>query len=202
MITNSKRKLKPNHVNQNKPKHVFASCFYVLFVFLGWLDCWLVIGCLPKAWGLWDVMLFDLDLLKPNHGNVMACSMMCVDYWLLLLSNLLVWSWGVLNDLFLMMSCCDMFDLAILESLISIILGYFSVAHWEPMDILIYHLMPFNCLLRTIVIIMIIFWCFPVSRGELMWILWIIFWFFPVACIGMRCFYMILWFVISWAWPN
>ena len=63
----------------------------------------------------------------------------------------LVWSWGVLNDLFLMMSCCDMFDLVILESLISIILRYFLVACWEPMDIVIYHLMPFSCSWRTYV---------------------------------------------------
>ena len=24
------------------------------------------------------LMLFDLDLLKPNHGNVMVCSMRCL----------------------------------------------------------------------------------------------------------------------------
>ena len=113
----------------------------------------------------------------------MTCSMMCVDYWLILLSSLLVWSWGVcyeipnltifdssisyigfffqslwenwsvLNDFFLMMSCCDMFDLIILESLINIILGYFLVACWELMDIVIYHLMLFSCLWITDVII-------------------------------------------------
>ena len=58
--------------------------------------------------------------------------------------------WGVLNDFFLMMSCCDMFDLTILESSISIILGYFSVAHWEPMDIVIYFGLLFGCSLRTV----------------------------------------------------
>ena len=120
-------------------------------------------------------------------------------YCSLMLFSLLVWSWGVfiwdiwLNhfwvlDLvylgcfpvasiglkcllcFFMMSCCDMFDFIIL-SCWSVLLGYFLVAHWEPMDSVIY------------------LWCFLVSRRGLMWLLWIIFWCFPVTCIGMRWFY-------------
>ena len=107
------------------------------------------------------LMLFDLNLLKPNHGNVMACSMMCVVYWLLLLSSLPVWSWDiciwdtllnhfwVINQLYLdyfsvammglkclllilMMSCCDMFDLTIL--------GVFDQCYFWIL---------FGCLLRT-----------------------------------------------------
>ena len=57
--------------------------------------------------------------------------------------------WGVLNDFFLMMSCCDMFDLTILESLINIILRYYLVACWEPMDIVIYFRIIFGSSLRT-----------------------------------------------------
>ncbi len=102
--------------------------------------------------------------------------------------------WSV--AMFLVMSCWDMFDLTTLESSISIILGYFSVAHWELMDIVIYNLMPFNCSLRNFVIIMIIFWCFPVACGELMWIFWIIFWFLLVACRGLRWFLYDYGFVI------
>ena len=79
--------------------------------------------------------------------------------------------WGILNDLFLMISCCDMFDLTILESSISIILGYFLVFRWEPMDIVIY-----LC-------------CFPVAHRELMWLLWLSLWCFPITCIGLRWFY-------------
>ena len=39
--------------------------------------------------------------------------------------------------LFLMISCCDMIDLTIEDSLINFILGYFIVAHLESMDIVI-----------------------------------------------------------------
>ena len=122
-------------------------------------------------------------------------------------------------SLILMMSCCDMFDLTILESLISIILGYFRVSHWESMGIVIYFgilygcslrtggnsnlfrlfvenhwilwfiIDAFSCLMRTVEIIMIIIWFFPVACGELMWIMWIIFWFFSITCIWLRWFF-------------
>ena len=61
--------------------------------------------------------------------------------------------------MFLMMSCCDMFDLTILSHW-SILLGYFLVAHWESMDIVIYR------------------WCFPIARRELMWLLLLSLWWF------------------------
>ena len=87
---------------QKKTKICICILFlYVICVlgFWGWLDCWPVIARLPDAQGLWDAMscwcYLILIFLKPNHGNAMACSMMCVVYWLLLLSSLPMWSWGV-----------------------------------------------------------------------------------------------------------
>ena len=67
---------------QNKPKHVLASWFYMLFVFgvWGWLDCWTVIGCLPEARGFCEcgIMLTWSWLFLLNHGNVMIFYMMSV----------------------------------------------------------------------------------------------------------------------------
>ena len=152
---------------------------------------------------LWCYNALILIFLKPNYGNAMACSMMCVDYWLLFLSSLLMWSWGVciwdtwlnhfwvIDQLYLIffpvalrglkcLNCswwchivtCLTWPFWSLRSILFwdtfwllvenwwilwFILGYFLIAHWEPMDIVIYHLMPFSCSLRIVVIITIIF---------------------------------------------
>ena len=81
--------------------------------------------------------------------------------------------WDVLNDLFLMMSCCDMFDLTILESSISITLRYFLVAHWELRGIVIYYGILFGFSLRTdgyCDLFWDTFWLLVENR----WILWFI----------------------------
>ena len=124
------------------------------------------------------LMSFDLDLFKPNHGNTMACSMLCVVYWLLLLFSFLVWSWGiylwdtwlnhfwVINQLYLDYFLVALMGLKCLcwswwchvvtcltwpfwQSLISIILGYFPVACWEPKCIVIYFELFFSCSMRN-----------------------------------------------------
>ena len=135
-------------------------------------------------WCYADV-IWSQSFSKPNYGNVMACSMMCVVYWLLLLYSLPMWSWGVciwdtwLNHFWVIDQLyLDYFPLALMglkcwfilddvmlwhvltwpfwESSISIILRcfwllvenqwilwfilrYLTVAHWEPMGVVIYH---------------------------------------------------------------
>ena len=114
----------------------------------------------------------DLFLIFLNPTMVMcwyALWHVC-NYWLLLLSNFLVWSWGVcLWDTWL-----NHFWVSI-----NIILGYFMVAPWEPRDIVIY------------------LWCFLVAHRELMWLLWLSLWCFPITCVydwGDFIWFFDLWF--------
>ena len=96
---------------------------------------------------------------KPNHGNALTCSMLCVVYWfqspcgklrfVCTLDTRLNHFW-VIDQLYLYyfsvtvmgLKCyldrCDVFDLTIWGSWFNIILGYFQVICWEMKCIVIY----------------------------------------------------------------
>ena len=104
--------------------------------------CWVCLCC----WLLFSVPLWDGEILCYYIFDLTIFESMISYIWFSFQS---LWeNWDVLNDLFLMMSCCDMFDLTILIHW-SILLGYFLVAHWELMDIVIYHLILSSCSWRT-----------------------------------------------------
>ena len=164
-------------------------CLHLMFLyaiwcgFLGLTRLLTSLGRLLEARGVMicDVMLmlFNLDFFKPNHGNAMACSMLCVVYWFLLLSSFLVWSWGVYlwdtwpNHFWVIdqldldyfpvtlmgLKCWFILDDVMLWhvltwpfwSLRSVLftLRCFLVARWEPMDIVIYFGILYGCSLRT-----------------------------------------------------
>ena len=60
---------------------------------------------------------------------------------------------------------------SVLWFVIGILYGCSLENHW----ILWFIIDAFSCWYRTILIFMIVTWCFPVARRELMWLLWIIF---------------------------
>ena len=156
-------------------------CFLHTIYFGNWavLECWPVIGRLPEARGLWDVMVcwyyWVSIFYKPNHGYVMVCSMMMFVIDVMLLISLPAWSWdvcvwdtwpnhfGVIDQLHLdyFSSCLDGTEVWIYywwchvltwpfwKSSISTILGYFPVICWGPKCIMIYLEILHDCSLRA-----------------------------------------------------
>ena len=83
--------------NQNMYMYL-VYLFYLCFWVLGLTRLLTSLGHLPEVQG-YDVWCHvDVNQswsFKTNHGNAMACSMLCLVYWLLFLSSFLVWSWDV-----------------------------------------------------------------------------------------------------------
>ena len=137
---------------------------YVVYVLdLGWLECWLVLGCYLRLGSSAFVRLwwFDFDILCSIVVVYLVCSMRCFgcidcnffqcslmklrwnvwNSWLNILSPRLVvfrllsshFERTELFALFLVMSCYDIFDLTILSLRSIFFWGRFPVARWELM---------------------------------------------------------------------
>ena len=96
-----------------------------------WLYLLFVIASSFLVWS-WGVCLWDTCR---NHFWV-------IDQLYLIVSSRFERTEMFWDDLFLIMLCCNMFwidHFRVFDQYFDLLLGYFLVAHWEPLDIVIYH---------------------------------------------------------------
>ena len=163
---------KPKH--ETYTLYLYVVCVWGLGLtrLLTNLGCYQRLGGYAFVMSCW---YFDLDLFNPTIVMCLICSIMCVDLLIFIAFQCscvtLRWMYDLLDltslsprsiifeflssqfdrtevfvCLFLVMSCCDMFDLTIMSLWLVLFLGWFPVARRELMWIL-----------------WIIFWCFPVA---------------------------------------
>ena len=130
----------------------------VFSAFVGWWDFML--------WYIWLNHFWVIDQLYLIFFPVSLRGLRCFEWFFL--DNFMLWHvwrdhFGVFDQYYfgILSGCllrtdgyCDLFwdtFWLLVENwwILWFTLGYFSVACWEPMDIVIYHLMLFNCSWRT-----------------------------------------------------